>query len=170
MIIRGPKNSENPYAQISKFALGDPGLTWKAKGILAYLLTLTDNWVMRPKEIQRHAKDGRDSIYSGLTELIEAGYLVREQKRNNSGVFRQITYILHEFPLLDSVLTNHTGIPDTGFPYAVKTEEEKTRIYETGHRVAEIVGSHGLTGNQVHDTHTLAAVQNRQARLTDGLA
>ena len=134
MIIRGPKNRENPYAQISKFALGDPNLSWKAKGILAYLLTLTDNWVIRPKEIQRHAKDGRDSIYSGLNELIEAGYLVREQKRNDSGVFRQITYILHEFPLLDSVITNHTGNPDTENPYAVSNifEEAKFKRGERG--------------------------------------
>jgi hypothetical protein len=106
MIIRTPKNKENPYVMINKGALLDVGLSFKAKGLLAYLLSLPNDWKIRPKELQKHAKDGRDAIYSGLQELIETGYLVKEQSRKSSGKFRQVSYMLYEVPLL---LSNRTA-------------------------------------------------------------
>ena len=120
MIIRTPKNRDNPYAQINKFALGDPGLSWQAKGLLAYLLTLPDDWKVYPREIMKHAKNGRNAVYSTLRELIDNGYLIREQQRGESNQFKQVSYTVFEYPSsLKSVISNrpaspHTGNGDTG--------------------------------------------------------
>ena len=107
MILRTPKNRDNPYAQISKFALGDPGLSWKAKGLLAYLLSLPDDWYVRPRELRKHSKTGVKATYSAINELISAGYLQRLQKRNQHNQFMETEYIIFEFPsLVNSVISS----------------------------------------------------------------
>ena len=115
MIIRTPKNRDNPYAQINKFLLGNPELSWQAKGLLAYLLTLPDDWKVYPRELVKHAKNGRDALYRILRELIDRGYLLRTQQRNEDNQFRQVTYTVLEYPsLVNSVISNRPKIPYTG--------------------------------------------------------
>ncbi len=43
-IVRVNKRS-NPYVVIDKTALNDDRLSWKAKGVLCYLLSLPDDWI-----------------------------------------------------------------------------------------------------------------------------
>ena len=123
MIIRTPKNRDNPYAQINKFALRDPSLSLKAKGLLAFLLSLPDNWQIRPREIQRHHTNGEKSVYSGLKELINAKYLKRIQHKDAKNQFSEYEYIVFEYPdnddsrpLVPSVISSVPllGIPKTG--------------------------------------------------------
>lgn len=82
-IIRVEKNKANPYVMIDKRPLQDPSLTCKAKGLLAYLLSLPDDWEVHVDEVVTHFKDGRDSIRSAFKELRDAGYAKLE--RNPKG-------------------------------------------------------------------------------------
>ena len=43
-IFRVAKNKDNPYVMIDKRPLENPSLSWKAKGVLAYLLSRPDDW------------------------------------------------------------------------------------------------------------------------------
>ena len=72
-IIRVVKN-ENPFAQIDKAPLEDPKLSFKAKGILAYLLSKPDDWKLQVADLENHSNDGERSIYSGIKELRQNGY------------------------------------------------------------------------------------------------
>jgi len=65
--------------------LEDPILSYKAKGILAYLLTKPDDWEVRVSDLINHARDGRDSVYAGLKELSECGYYRKVQLRDVAG-------------------------------------------------------------------------------------
>lgn len=57
--------------------LNDENLSWKAKGILVYILNAKDDRVgVRDKMIE-HAKDGVRSTYAGINELLDNGYLSR---------------------------------------------------------------------------------------------
>jgi len=117
MIIRTPKNRDNPYVQINKFALGDGNLSWKAKGLLAYLLSLPDNWEVHPREIARHASNGEKSTYSGIRELIKFGYLERVQAKGENNRFLVVEYVIHEFPILVSSVFSSVPVsrmPKTG--------------------------------------------------------
>lgn len=74
-IIRIQKDKNNPYVMLNKTFLNDENLSFKAKGILAYLLSKPDNWQVRVSDLIKHSPDGKTAIYSGLNELKQQGYL-----------------------------------------------------------------------------------------------
>lgn len=65
------------YSMINNVFLHRPDLSWKAKGILAYILSLPDDWKIYLEEVERHSTDGVTSFRSGWKELKEAGYVDR---------------------------------------------------------------------------------------------
>jgi|SRR5690606_6156707 len=85
----------------------DSRLSFKAKGILTYLLSRPDDWQVYEVEIIKHAKDGRDSVRSGIKELIDCGYIERTERRNEKGQFKGYEYEVYEVP-------NRSGKSDMG--------------------------------------------------------
>ena len=57
-------------------------LSWKAKGILTYILTLPDDWNINLNEIMRHATEGEKAFRTGWKELTETGYVTRYPVRD----------------------------------------------------------------------------------------
>ena len=55
-IIRVKKNKN--YTSINNTALRDTRLSWKAKGLFAYMLTNIDDWQFHLDELKNHAIDG----------------------------------------------------------------------------------------------------------------
>lgn len=66
-------------------ALRHAGLSWKARGLLGFLLSMPDNWRTNTSHLTRCAPDGRDSVKAALRELEQAGYLRREKTRTAGG-------------------------------------------------------------------------------------
>jgi hypothetical protein len=52
-------------------------LSWKAKGILTYILSLPDDWVINLGEIEKHSTEGKTAFRSGWNELKNKGYVER---------------------------------------------------------------------------------------------
>ncbi len=73
---------DNNYSVINNTGLKDKTLSWKAKGVLAYALTLPDDWTFHISELAQHAKDGEDSLRTGINELKKAGYVKRYPVRD----------------------------------------------------------------------------------------
>ena len=86
------------YVVMNKEALENINLSWKAKGLLVYLLSLPDNWQIYIDELSSHAKDGIDSTSSAIKELINNGYITRERNRDEKGRLRNYDYTVHEVP------------------------------------------------------------------------
>jgi hypothetical protein len=97
-VFRVQKNKDNPYVMLNKEFLNDDRLSWKAKGLLAYLLSLPDDWQIYEEEIAVHSKDGIKSTRSGLKELIEYNYINRAQSRTVDGKFAGYEYCVFEVP------------------------------------------------------------------------
>lgn len=97
-IIRVEKNKENPYVTINKTALNDNNLSFKAKGIFAYLMSRPDDWKCQVNDLKNHAKDGRDSIYAGLKELREHGYMIKRAIKNEKNIIIEWEEVLYEIP------------------------------------------------------------------------
>lgn len=75
MIYRVMHNKDNPYFQLNRCSVNDERLSFKAVGILAYLLSKPDNWkIIEDDLVKRHA-DGATSVRSGLKELKDLGYV-----------------------------------------------------------------------------------------------
>lgn len=81
------------YSVISNGFIRRKDLSWKAKGILTYILTLPDDWKINLNEITTHATDGEKSFRSGWKELETAGYIKRYPVRNGQRISHWETII-----------------------------------------------------------------------------
>ncbi len=96
-IIRVAKNSN--YVVMNRTALNDNRLSWKAKGIMAYMLSMPDDWVFYMDELITHSTDGKDSFKSGFKELKDNGYVERKAIKDEK-TKRIVSWetIVHEVP------------------------------------------------------------------------
>lgn len=107
------KESGN-FVTVHKNFIHDPNISWKAKGILLYLLSRPDDWQVYEKELEKHSLDGRDSLKNGIKELETTGYIVRTRKRDDKGRLREYEYSVYEQP-------NQNGLSNVGLSNVGKT-------------------------------------------------
>jgi hypothetical protein len=81
---------------VNKGWVNDERMSAKSKGILLYFLSLPDDWVIHETEIVKHFSDGKESIRTGIKELIKLGYITKFQNRQENGNFGELTYDVHE--------------------------------------------------------------------------
>lgn len=107
---------DHNYSVINNTGLKDKRLSWKAKGILAYILTLPDDWVFYREELSQHAKDGINSLRTGMQELKEYGYIKRFPIKDSKNKIVRWETIIYEIPLDDfpSVETPPVDNPAAG--------------------------------------------------------
>ena len=97
-IVRTNKK-ENPFAQIDRKLLEDDRLSWKAKGILCYLLSKPDKWEVSVADIEKKSDDGVDAIRAGLSELARNGYAELLSLRDEeTGQMLGKTWVVSEEP------------------------------------------------------------------------
>lgn len=89
------------FTVISNDVLNNTALSWKAKGIFAYLWSQSDSWNFYEVEVLKHSTDGKASLKAGLKELESAGYLKRYRVRDEKGFLRESKWILSEEPMSD---------------------------------------------------------------------
>lgn len=81
------------FTVIPNSVINNSELSWKAKGVFAYLASKPDGWQFSAKRISNSGNEGVRSIQSSLRELEKFGYLSR--KKHHSG---RIDYILSSEP------------------------------------------------------------------------
>lgn len=116
------KNKTKNFSIIDNRFILDKNLSFKAKGILTYLLTRPSDWKVYAEEIASHSTDGIDSVKSGLKELKEAGYVVHQVVREKGRIIAH-EYIVYEFPPETEIPQK----PEAGKPLMVKLEKEKAQ-------------------------------------------
>lgn len=112
--IRIQKDKENPYVMINKETIQDKRLSWRARGVMAYLLSLPDDWKIYIKELSDHSRDGEHVTAKSLKELIDTGYVTRELIRNKKGYLKGYNYTIHENPRLNK--DNSRNKPKLNYP------------------------------------------------------
>lgn len=98
-VFRVQKDKENPYVMLNKEFLDNDKLSWKAKGLLTYLLSKPDDWRIIISDLIKKSTDGRDCVYSIIKELIKEGYIIRKSNREN-GKYSGLEYIILETPTI----------------------------------------------------------------------
>ena len=101
----------------------DESISWKAKGILLYMLSRPDDWKFNIKEISKNAKDGTDSVKYGLQELVKAGYISR--KRNSDGTLDYYIFEDKEKNNIVDYMSKATEKPQVEKPQVEKPQVEK---------------------------------------------
>lgn len=63
------------YVILSKTFINDSRLSFKAKGVMTYISSKSDDYVVNITEISKTAKDGKASVRTAIQELLAYGYL-----------------------------------------------------------------------------------------------
>jgi len=90
---------ERNYTMIDNTFIRDTTLSWKAKGVMTYLLSLPDDWSVNFSEVLRHSTDGETALKSTIKELKEHGYLISKRLQSADGKFTGFTYEIVENPI-----------------------------------------------------------------------
>jgi len=85
MIHRIRKTSQ--FCQIPNLLARDKRLSYKARGILLYVLSQTDNWHTSKQWLEEGGTEGREAIASAIKELVRFGYLKIEEPPPHAGQF-----------------------------------------------------------------------------------
>ncbi|MGD9729878.1 MAG: hypothetical protein AB7R40_26560, partial [Nitrospiraceae bacterium] len=95
-ILRNP--NRNRYTVIDSTALEDTAISFEAKGVLAYLLSKPDGWVIHQEHLSRIGGIGRHKMMRIFSELRKAGYIAYKKPRNEFGQVEGTEIVLCETP------------------------------------------------------------------------
>lgn len=121
------------YEAIPHTVLQDARLSFRARGVLVYLLSLPERWRTSVGRIaQASPREGRDAIATALNELERHGYLHRSRIRCDDGTFDWLwVYAADPVDLADYLDTadDDTGCGSTvdGLPGPGPTSTEATK-------------------------------------------
>ena len=122
MIVRSPK-PDSGWTMIDNRTLGDTSLSFRARGVLAFILSKPDHWRTSAANLARQAQEGRDAINTALGELEAAGYLERRRSQDSAGRWKT------ENIIYDRPCGQTCGQP--GEPIPEKPKSDNQAIYKT---------------------------------------
>jgi len=106
------------YAQIPNSTLQDKSLTFEARGLLAMLLSLPEDWEIHKSWLQgQSVKCGRDKLTRMLKELQDSGYVRKKMNQRDDGKFSDIDWLVYPTAQLK---TRSTENPSDGKPATTK--------------------------------------------------
>lgn len=85
------------YTVMSNYHLRDKNLSYKAKGLLSFMLPLPEDWDYSLAGLCSISKETRDGIRLILKELQEQHYVEIEKVRGDNRYF-EYNYLIYEVP------------------------------------------------------------------------
>lgn len=140
-IFRVVKSPNNPFVMMDKRVLATPKLSYKAKGILAYLLSRPDNWTINISDVVNHSSDGEFAVRAGLKELIAAGYVRRKAERNDKQQILRWVMEVFEHPLQLPKVEQESEEPDRGNLHVAFPDVENRDVNNTDSSKTENMGA-----------------------------
>lgn len=84
-VIRSEKSKRSRFARIDNAVLQSRTLSFRARGILAYVLSKPDDWRHSAESLAANSNEGLHAIRSALRELSDAGHARLEKARDRGG-------------------------------------------------------------------------------------
>ena len=132
-VIRA-KQTKN-FTQISNSVLRKKELSLKARGLLAYMLSFSDEWDFSVSHIVRESGEREKSVRAALSELEAAGYVRHSPIRSEEGKFVTVRYDVFETPDLRAETVSDISAETENTEQTEKHEQpkspEKTEDTET---------------------------------------
>lgn len=127
---------ERSFTVLNNAMLNDTRLSFDDLGLLVYLLSKPAHWKISVSALQAERKHGRDWVYKRLSNLAEAGYMVRLRSRGDDGKLGEIDYHVYDEPQQAAPLTEKPDVeplpekpdlakPDTANPILESNEDKK---------------------------------------------
>jgi len=131
MIRRTPRPETN-WTVIRNEVINDDRLSFKATGVLVYILSKPDHWQTSTAHLATVKKEGLDAIRTAMTELERAGYVKRRRYQDTLGRWKYDIDV-YDNPVQKPVQTVDRCTPPQGdYPHGEnadvleKTEQVKT--------------------------------------------
>lgn len=120
VIIR--RRVRSNFTTLPNELIRDPQISWKALGILVFVLSLPDNFRLRLSHLSKQKTSGRDATRTGIKELQVAGYLCIQRERGERGKFSHTTWLVSDQPDFSYPTSDS---PRSDFPTAVNPTSDK---------------------------------------------
>jgi hypothetical protein len=121
------------YTSISREPINDQRLSFRARGVLVWLLDKPDDWRTDSDAICAAGAEGRDAVRAALSELQLLGYLVRTRRQDSSTGQWTTDIMIHESPTEAEVLVEPT------------TDSQASEIQASAGQASEIQASESRT-------------------------
>lgn len=126
MIVRGTRPADR-FTIVANAALEDDRLSWRARGILAYMLGRPEGWQTSAERLAKQGTEGRDAVRAALGELEALGYMARVKSQDSRG--RWITtLVVHDTPTEPRTPSTDDGFPVVGKPGVGETADPSTDV------------------------------------------
>lgn len=99
MIVRVERR-QNPFVQIERSTLQDERLTWRARGLLAYLLSLPTDWTINFEHLAKRSPASAYQVRKTFKELEAHGYATLVRPRGRGGLVKGSHWVIFETPRL----------------------------------------------------------------------
>jgi hypothetical protein len=107
------RHKQVPFVQISRPLLQDTRISFKAKGLMAWMCDKPDGWKFNIEGIASQSKEHKDAIETGLRELQKYGYLTITKKKDDQGRFTGCDWELDQIPPISNNISV-TGLSGSG--------------------------------------------------------
>lgn len=133
------QRKKEKFTILDNTCIQDCNLSWKAKGVHTYLMSLPEDWKIHISEIVNHSCDGKAALYSAIQMLEQHGYIKKIRNRRKDGCFDNTVYQVFEVPEkieADSEVHPHSDFPDVDNPVLdnrtlLNTNKLNTNIQKT---------------------------------------
>ena len=114
MIVRRKVN--RGFTVVPREPISDERLSFEALGLLTFLLSRPDDWRVHLEQLRQRGGVGREKIQQMIRNLIDCGYVVRQQARDiATKQFGPFEYVVYDEPQVAS-----SGEPETAKPATAK--------------------------------------------------
>lgn len=125
------KQTKSRYTHIANDILEDARLSFRARGLAAYLLSKPDDWVIRVEALAREAREGEKAILTAMRELAAYGYLRRDRAHDALGHIYTVTHLADYPAFVDDGTPQerkfgYTDPPKTGGSVRASTDPPET--------------------------------------------
>lgn len=125
-IIRSVDSTPNNFTPLSNKLLQNNNLSLDTRGLLCYLISLPQDWVIYKENIQKQLGFGRKKMDRIWSEAKKFGYLTSEKFRESNGTWNY-TYTITDVPLSTVPLSNdglsNDGLTNNGKGYTIQSND-----------------------------------------------
>lgn len=165
-ILRIQKKQGN-FLVLDKTSLNDENLSWGAKGLHAYLMSLPDDWTVKVSDLQKRSANGRDAVRSLIKQLEQAGFIKSHTKRDEkNGKFQGVDYLVLEVPEHIYLAQKQTAQEQASSDCAEKNSGSTKLFCQYPHPEKPEPGNPTLINNQEQNNNTTAVTKENSAITT----
>lgn len=108
-MVHREEHSES-FTVIDNYVLQNINLSWEARGFMAYLLSLPNDWSFTVRGLVKQTGSSKNVIMRLMNELKDAGYIKLERKKDKNGRFTQSTWHIYEVPCENHIIQTRNTV------------------------------------------------------------